>query len=71
MSAMQAVQAARGDKPFADLAEFATRIDPRQLNKMQLENLAKAGAFDTLEPNRARLFAGAETVLRRAQAVYR
>ena len=37
---------------------------------MQLENLAKAGAFDTLDPNRARLFAGVETVLRRAQAVF-
>ncbi len=69
-SAMQAVQEARGDTPFADLAEFATRIDPRQLNKMQLENLAKAGAFDTLDENRARLFAGVETVLRRAQAVF-
>ena len=69
-SAMQAVQQTRGDKPFADLADFAARIDPRQLNKMQLENLAKAGAFDTLESKRARLFAGAETVLRRAQAVF-
>ena len=35
---------------------------------MQLENLIRAGAFDTLEPNRARLFAAAETILRRAQA---
>jgi len=68
-SAMQAVESARGDTPFAGLADFATRIDPRQLNRMQLENLAKAGAFDALEPNRARLFAGVETVLRRAQSV--
>ena len=28
---------------------------------MQLENLARAGAFDTLDANRARVFAGAET----------
>ena len=35
---------------------------------MQIENLARAGAFDTLEPNRARLFAAAEAILRRAQA---
>ncbi|MDE2007934.1 MAG: DNA polymerase III subunit alpha, partial [Rhodospirillales bacterium] len=34
----------------------------------QLENLIRAGAFDTLDPNRARLFAAAETILRRAQA---
>ena len=35
---------------------------------MQLENLVRAGAFDALEANRARLFAAAEAILRRAQA---
>ena len=69
LAAMQALVAARGDKPFADLADFAARVDARQLNKMQLENLAKAGAFDSLDANRAHLFAGAETILRRAQAL--
>ena len=54
--------------PFASLADFAARVDPKLLNKMQIENLAKAGAFDSLEQNRARLVAGAETILRRAQA---
>ena len=49
-AAMQAVVEARGDTPFADLADFAARVDPRQLNRMQLENLVKAGAFDQLEP---------------------
>ncbi len=53
---------------FASLADFAARVDPRLLNKMQLENLAKAGAFDSLDGNRARVVAGAETILRRAQA---
>ncbi|MBO0711927.1 MAG: DNA polymerase III subunit alpha [Acetobacteraceae bacterium] len=67
-AAMRSVVEARGGKAFADLADFASRVDPRQLNRMQLENLIRAGAFDALEPNRARLFAGAETVLRRAQA---
>ncbi len=53
---------------FASLADFADAVDPKLLNKMQIENLAKAGAFDALEPNRARVVAGAETVLRRAQS---
>ncbi|MBV9248887.1 MAG: DNA polymerase III subunit alpha [Acetobacteraceae bacterium] len=68
LSAMQAVETARGGQPFADVADFAARIDPRQLNRLQLENLVKAGAFDSVEPNRARLFAAAEAVLRRAQS---
>ncbi len=68
MSAMQSVVAARGAVAFADLADFAARVDPRQLNRMQIENLARAGAFDSLDGNRARVFAGAEVLLRRAQA---
>ncbi len=68
IAAMEAVAAARRRRPFADLADFAARVDPRQLNKMQLENLIRAGAFDGLDPNRARLFGAAETILRRAQA---
>ena len=67
LQAMRELVAAR-DAPFESLADFAARVEPRLLNKMQVENLAKAGAFDGLESNRARLVAGAETVLRRAQA---
>jgi len=67
-AAMQSLQAVRGERPFADATDFATRVDPRQLNRMQLENLIKAGAFDRLEANRARLFAAAEAILRRAQS---
>jgi len=67
-AAMQSVESVRGRLPFADISDFAARVDARQINKMQLENLARAGAFDPLDGNRARLFAGAETILRRAQA---
>ncbi len=67
-AAMEALTAARKDRVFVDLADFAERADPRQLNRMQLENLIRAGAFDSLERHRARLFAAAEMVLRRAQA---
>ena len=67
-AAMEAVAAARGGKPFESLADFAERVDPKLLNKMQLENLIKAGAFDQLDGNRARLFTSAEMLLKRAQA---
>ncbi len=67
-AAMETVVASRGNRPFTSLADFAARVDPRQINKMQLENLARAGAFDAVDANRARVFTGAETILRRAQA---
>jgi DNA polymerase III subunit alpha len=54
--------------PFRDLFDFAQRVDAKGLNKRALEQLVKAGAFDSLEPNRARAFAGIEMVLRMAQA---
>jgi len=69
LAAMQAVvEERRRGGPFRSVADFASRIDPRAVNRMQVENLARAGAFDALSPNRARLFAGAEAVIRRAQA---
>ncbi|GBR01888.1 DNA-directed DNA polymerase [Gluconacetobacter liquefaciens] len=67
-SAMEALVVSRGGRRFSDLADMAARVDPRQLNKMQIENLAKAGAFDSITPNRRLVAAAAETVLRRANA---
>ncbi|MCC6718958.1 MAG: DNA polymerase III subunit alpha, partial [Acetobacteraceae bacterium] len=67
-AAMAAVAKVRGAASFEDLADFAARVDPKQLNRMQLENLARAGAFDSIDANRARVFSACETILRRAQA---
>ena len=49
---------------FADMSDFCNRVDTRQINKRALENLIKAGAFDTINPNRAQLHAGVEMMLR-------
>ena len=53
----------RENGPFASLDDLATRVDPRLMNKRQLETLAAAGAFDSIDPNRAGIFASAETIL--------
>ncbi len=57
----------RGDKPFASIGDFATRISARQVNKRTLESLVNAGAFDALDSNRARLVAGMDRILGVAQ----
>jgi DNA polymerase-3 subunit alpha len=54
--------------PFKGLADFAKRMDSKAINKRQMENLVRAGAFDSLERNRARVFDGIETILREAAA---
>jgi DNA polymerase-3 subunit alpha len=49
--------------PFRDLDDFAARVDPRLLNRRQIESLAGGGAFDDIAPDRATVFAAAETIL--------
>jgi DNA polymerase-3 subunit alpha len=55
---------------FSSLEDFAARIDPRLLNRRQLESLAGAGAFDSIKPERAAVFAGAETILAHAASAH-
>ncbi|MDT8758365.1 DNA polymerase III subunit alpha [Sphingomonas psychrotolerans] len=55
---------------FKSLDDFASRVDPRLLNKRQLETLAAAGAFDSIEQNRAGVHAAAETILAVAQRTH-
>ncbi len=55
---------------FKDIDDFADRIDPRLLNRRQLESLAAGGAFDGLGLDRAALFSGAETVLAHAASAH-
>jgi len=65
--AVEAIIAARQNGAFADLADFAARVNPRAVNKRVLESLAAAGAFDAFERNRARVFGAVDAVLGRAQ----
>ncbi|MEX0853125.1 MAG: DNA polymerase III subunit alpha [Bauldia sp.] len=61
---------ARGGRRFRDLADFGRRINPRIVNKRVLESLIAAGALDELEPDRARLAAGADRILGMASHVH-
>ncbi|WP_336960163.1 DNA polymerase III subunit alpha [Sphingobium aquiterrae] len=49
--------------PFESLDDFADRIEPRLLNRRQLESLAAAGAFDGIHEDRAGVHSAAETIL--------
>lgn len=56
VEAMALVVRARAEGPFADLFEFARRVELKALGKRALEMLASAGALDALERNRRRVF---------------
>jgi DNA polymerase-3 subunit alpha len=56
-SAIEAIIAARKDKPFTDLFDFCKRVDKRQINRRTIESLIRAGAFDCFNVDRAILLA--------------
>lgn len=63
-AAAQSIVDSREDKGlYKDLPDLAARLNPRHVNKRSLENLARAGVFDGLEPNRARLFQSLDIIL--------
>ncbi|WP_375395595.1 DNA polymerase III subunit alpha, partial [uncultured Sphingomonas sp.] len=68
MERLVAERAANGR--FASLDDLAQRVDPRLLNKRQLETLAAAGAFDGIDANRAGVHGAAETILAVAARVH-
>ena len=65
--AVELIVEERKNSPFTSLADFAARVNPRAINKRVIESLAAAGAFDRLDSNRARVFAGAEAILAACQ----
>lgn len=66
-SAVETIAESRNAKgPYASLADFAARINTRAVNKRALETLAAAGAFDSLESNRALVYANVEQMMAEA-----
>ncbi len=74
VDAMQMIVRARktetGEKPFATLFDFARRVDLKRVGKRPLEMLARAGAFDTLDPNRARVFEALDALVAYSAAIH-
>jgi DNA polymerase-3 subunit alpha len=66
---LSVVQAREEGGKFTDLFDFLERIDPKAVNKRALENLARAGAFDGIHPNRAQIVAGADILIAYAQSI--
>jgi DNA polymerase-3 subunit alpha len=70
VDAMGLIVAARADKPFATLFDFVRRVDLKRVGKRPLEMLARAGAFDQMEPNRARVFEALDSLVAYSAAIH-
>ncbi len=47
---VEAIVAARGDRPFSDLFDFCARMDLKRINKRTLDALVRSGALDRMGP---------------------
>ncbi|MGB4673432.1 MAG: DNA polymerase III subunit alpha [Azovibrio sp.] len=52
---------------FKDLFDFCRRVDKRQVNRRTIEALIKAGAFDSLDADRAKLLASVGLAMEAAE----
>jgi len=64
----QLVEEREAKGSFRDLFDLARRLDAKSVNRRPFECLAKAGAFEGLNRNRAQTFAASEMLLRHAAA---
>ncbi|QFT61560.1 DNA polymerase III subunit alpha [Roseivivax sp. THAF30] len=69
VEAMRLVVEGRGTQPFATLYDLARRVDLKRVGKRPLEMMARAGAFDQLDPNRRRVFDSLDALVAYSAAV--
>ena len=53
-----------------DLNDFIKRVNPKDINKLQLEGLVKAGAFDNLNNNRQSLYNSIPNIILKSKNIF-
>ncbi len=55
---------------FESILDFITRVNPKDINKLQLEGLVKAGAFDKLNSNRQALYDSIPSIIAKSKNIF-
>ncbi len=55
---------------FVSINDFINRVNPKDINKLQLEGLVKAGAFDKLNLNRKALFDSIPSMIAKSKNIF-
>ncbi len=55
---------------FESIHDFVNRVNPKDINKLQLEGLVKAGAFDKLNINRQALFDSIPALIAKSKNIF-
>jgi DNA polymerase-3 subunit alpha len=68
--AMEKIVAEReANGEFKNMADFISRLDTKVMNKRQFDGLICSGAFDSFDPDRAKLYNNMEMMLRHASSL--
>ena len=70
VEAMKLIVAAREDRAFVNLFDFARRVDLKKVGKRPLEMLARAGAFDVLDANRRKVMMSLDPLVAYSAAIH-
>ena len=55
---------------FKSISDFINRVNPKNINKLQLEGLVKAGAFDSIFKNRKALYDNIPNIIQNSKTIY-
>ncbi len=55
---------------FSSINDFLNRVNPKDINKLQLEGLVKAGAFDNINSNRQALFDSIPNIITKSKNIF-
>ncbi len=55
---------------FESIHDFINRVNPKDINKLQLEGLVKAGAFDNLNLNRQTLYNSIPAIIAKSKNIF-
>ncbi len=55
---------------FSSINDFIKRVNPKDINKLQLEGLVKAGAFDCINENRLALFNSIPSLIIKSKNIF-
>jgi DNA polymerase-3 subunit alpha len=67
--AVRAILKTREAGPYKDLFDFCERVDRRAVNRRVVEALIRAGAFDALDDDRAKLIASVPSAMEAAEQI--
>ncbi|WP_028841727.1 DNA polymerase III subunit alpha [Thermodesulfobacterium hveragerdense] len=59
----EAVNEIINKRPYSSFWDFCNKVDTKKVNRKTIEALIKAGAFDSLDPNRAKLMHNLPSIL--------